>query len=51
MGAEELRYAADALGKISGKVDPEEVLGTHNYVLSPNLTYIGVIFADFCIGK
>src|SRR5579862_3505079 len=27
MGAEELRYAADALGKISGKVDPEEVLG------------------------
>ena len=28
MGAEELRYAANSLGKISGKVDPEEVLGT-----------------------
>ena len=28
MGAEELKYAANALGKISGKVDPEEVLGT-----------------------
>jgi tRNA modification GTPase len=27
MGAEELKYAANALGKISGKVDPEEVLG------------------------
>jgi tRNA U34 5-carboxymethylaminomethyl modifying GTPase MnmE/TrmE len=29
MGAEELKYAANALGKISGKVDPEEVLGTN----------------------
>jgi tRNA U34 5-carboxymethylaminomethyl modifying GTPase MnmE/TrmE len=27
MGAEELKYAANALGKISGRVDPEEVLG------------------------
>lgn len=27
MGAEELKYAASALGKISGRVDPEEVLG------------------------
>ena len=27
MGAEMLKYAADALGKISGKVDPEEILG------------------------
>jgi tRNA modification GTPase len=37
MGAEELKYAANALGRISGKVDPEEVLGippkhyTHNH--------------------
>lgn len=29
MGAEELKYAAYALGKISGKVDPEEILGLH----------------------
>ena len=28
MGAEELKYAANALGKISGKVDPEEILGS-----------------------
>lgn len=28
MGAEELKYAANALGKISGHIDPEEVLGT-----------------------
>jgi tRNA U34 5-carboxymethylaminomethyl modifying GTPase MnmE/TrmE len=27
LGAEELKYAADALGKISGRVDPEEILG------------------------
>jgi hypothetical protein len=27
MGAEELKYAANALGKISGHVDPDEVLG------------------------
>jgi hypothetical protein len=27
MGAEFLRYAANSLGKISGKVEPEEVLG------------------------
>jgi len=27
IGAESLKYAAEALGKISGKVDPEEVLG------------------------
>jgi len=50
MGAEELKYAADALGKISGKVDPEEVLGSLsiNHSLSD---MSGVIFADFCIGK
>jgi tRNA U34 5-carboxymethylaminomethyl modifying GTPase MnmE/TrmE len=34
MGAEELRYAANALGKISGKVDPEEILGTFDSMLS-----------------
>jgi len=28
MGAEELKYAANALGKISGKIDAEEVLGS-----------------------
>jgi tRNA modification GTPase len=27
MGAEELKYASNALGKISGRVDPEEILG------------------------
>jgi tRNA U34 5-carboxymethylaminomethyl modifying GTPase MnmE/TrmE len=46
MGAEELKYAAHALGKISGKVDPEEILGLH-----PKTLISGVIFADFCIGK
>ena len=35
--AEELRYAAQAIGKISGNVDVEDVLD--------------VIFRDFCIGK
>ncbi|KAI0316134.1 hypothetical protein OF83DRAFT_1060864 [Amylostereum chailletii] len=37
LGAEELRYAAQAVGKISGLVDVEDVLD--------------VIFRDFCIGK
>ena len=36
-GSEYLKYASDSLGKISGQVDPEEVLG--------------VIFSEFCIGK
>ena len=35
--AEELRYAAQAIGKISGRIDVEDVLD--------------VIFRDFCIGK
>jgi tRNA modification GTPase len=35
--AEELRRAGDALGKIVGAVDVEELLGT--------------IFSNFCIGK
>ena len=35
--AEFLKYATDSLGKISGQVDPEEVLG--------------IIFSEFCIGK
>jgi tRNA modification GTPase len=35
--AEELRLAADALGRITGRVDVEDLLD--------------VIFADFCIGK
>jgi len=37
LGAEELRYAAQAVGKISGLVDTEDVLD--------------VIFSQFCIGK
>lgn len=37
LGAEELRYAARAVGKISGMVDVEDVLD--------------VIFSQFCIGK
>ncbi|BFZ62367.1 tRNA modification GTPase gtpbp3, mitochondrial [Saitoella coloradoensis] len=37
LGAEEVRYAADALGKICGRVDVEEVLG--------------VVFGQFCVGK
>ena len=37
LGAEELRYAARAVGKISGMVDVEDVLD--------------VIFDQFCIGK
>jgi tRNA modification GTPase len=36
MGAEELKYAANALGKISGKVDPEEVLGPSPTTHPPN---------------
>ena len=35
--AEDLRYAAQAIGKISGSIDVEDVLD--------------VIFRDFCIGK
>ena len=35
--AEELRLAHDALGEITGKVDPDELLGK--------------IFSSFCIGK
>jgi len=37
LGAEELRLAGDALGRITGAVDVEELLGA--------------IFANFCIGK
>lgn len=35
--AEELRYAAQAVGKITGRVDVEDILDA--------------IFKDFCIGK
>jgi tRNA modification GTPase len=35
--AEELRAAAHALGRVTGRVDVEDVLGA--------------IFAEFCIGK
>jgi len=35
--AEELRLAAQALGRLTGKVDVEDILD--------------VIFRDFCIGK
>ncbi|KAI0079742.1 tRNA modification GTPase TrmE [Panus rudis PR-1116 ss-1] len=37
LGAEELRYAAQAIGRISGRIDTEDILD--------------VIFRDFCIGK
>ncbi|KAJ4472020.1 tRNA modification GTPase TrmE [Lentinula aciculospora] len=37
LGAEELRYAAQAVGKISGVIDVEDVLDA--------------VFRDFCIGK
>ncbi|KAF9268317.1 tRNA modification GTPase TrmE [Marasmius fiardii PR-910] len=37
LGAEELRYAAQAVGKVSGLIDVEDVLD--------------VVFRDFCIGK
>lgn len=37
LGAEELRYAAQAVGRISGLIDVEDVLDT--------------LFRDFCIGK
>jgi tRNA modification GTPase len=35
--AEDLRLAADALGRISGRIDPEDVLDE--------------VFGRFCIGK
>ena len=35
--AEELRYAAQAIGKISGLIDVEDILDA--------------VFRDFCIGK
>ena len=37
LGAEELRYAAQSIGKITGQIGVEDVLD--------------VIFRDFCIGK
>jgi tRNA modification GTPase len=37
LGAEELRYAAHAVGKITGAIDVEDVLDA--------------VFKDFCIGK
>lgn len=37
LGAEELRYAAQAVGKLSGLVDVEDVLDA--------------VFKEFCIGK
>jgi tRNA modification GTPase len=37
LGAEELRYAAQAIGKVSGLIDVEDVLDA--------------VFRDFCIGK
>jgi len=37
LGAEELRYAAQAVGRVSGLIDVENVLD--------------VVFKEFCIGK
>lgn len=37
IAAEELRYAANAIGKITGAIDVEDVLD--------------VVFREFCIGK
>lgn len=37
LGAEELRYAAQAVGKVSGLIDVEDILDA--------------VFKDFCIGK
>ena len=37
IAAEELRYAANAAGKVTGAIDVEDVLD--------------VIFREFCIGK
>jgi tRNA modification GTPase len=37
LGAEELRYAAQAVGKLSGLIDVEDILDA--------------VFKEFCIGK
>ena len=37
LAAEDLRYAANAIGKITGAIDVEDVLD--------------VVFREFCIGK
>ena len=37
MRAEELRKASDSLGRLTGRIDVEELLG--------------VIFSEFCVGK
>lgn len=37
LAAEELRYAAQSIGKITGRIDVEDILDT--------------IFREFCIGK
>ena len=37
LAAEELRYAAQSIGRITGRIDVEDILD--------------VIFRDFCIGK
>jgi tRNA U34 5-carboxymethylaminomethyl modifying GTPase MnmE/TrmE len=37
LGAEELRYAAQAVGRVTGSIDVEDVLDS--------------VFKDFCIGK
>ena len=37
IGAEELRYAADALGKVTGAVELDDILDA--------------VFRSFCIGK